>query len=121
MRSPRMAAIGAVLIGGTTCSSGGGLPAVSGPTSPRLELVGTEMRYTPSKLAVANGDVTVVLHNSGVVIHDLRIEGRPMLGLEALPGQTSTAVWRLDKGRYRIYCSVAGHRTAGMEGVLEAR
>jgi plastocyanin len=112
---------GAVAIGLAACSSGGGLPAVSGPTSPRFEVTGTEMRYTPSKIAVEHGDVSVVLHNAGLVIHDLRIEEIPRLGLEALPGQTSTATWRLEAGRYRMYCSVTGHRAAGMEGVVEVR
>ena len=111
----------ATLLGGVACSSGGGLPAVSGPTAARLELDATEMRYSPSTIAVAAGDIPVVLHNTGVVPHDLRIEGQPALGLEATPKQTGTATWRLRKGRYRIYCSVTGHRAAGMEGVLEVR
>ncbi|HVW31349.1 MAG TPA: plastocyanin/azurin family copper-binding protein [Acidimicrobiia bacterium] len=115
-------AIVALLAAGA-CHSGSGskLAAVTGPTAPRLELNATEMRYTPSTIAVAAGDVAVVLHNTGVVPHDLRIEGQPRLGLEATPKQTGTATWHLAKGRYRIYCSVPGHRAAGMEGVLEVR
>ena len=103
------------------CRGGGGLPSVSGPTAARLELIGTEMRYTPSRVAVDHGDVTVILHNKGIVTHDVRIEGQPALVVEASPGQTSTSTWRLDKGRYRIYCSLPGHRVAGMEGILEVR
>ncbi len=104
-----------------SCSSGGGLPAVEGPTATKLELSATEMRYMPSKIAVVAGDVPVALHNVGTVIHDLRVEKKPQLIVEALAGKTSTATWRLDKGRYRIYCSLPGHRAAGMEGVLEVR
>jgi uncharacterized cupredoxin-like copper-binding protein len=103
------------------CSSSSGLPAVDGPTAPRLELTATEMRYSPSRIAVAAGDVPVVLRNEGLVIHDLRIEGRPTFLLEAGPGKTGTATWSLPKGRYEIYCSLPGHRAAGMEGVLEVR
>ena len=110
-----------VMVASAACSSGGGLPAVSGPSAPRLELAATEMRYTPSTIAVDGGDVPVVLHNGGIVIHDLRIEGKPSLLLEAAPGQTSTASWRLSKGRYQIFCSLPGHRAAGMEGVLDVR
>lgn len=113
--------LAAVVAVSAACSSGGALPAVSGPTSARLELVGTEMRYTPSKIAVAHGDVRVVLHNGGIVDHDLRIEGKPALVVAASPGQTAAATWRLDTGRYRIYCSLPGHRAAGMEAVLEVR
>jgi plastocyanin len=117
---PVMAMV-AVLLGSGGCGSGGGLPAVSGPTSPKLELDASEMRYTPAKIAVAAGDITVVLRNVGVVHHDLRVEDKPRLFAEAVPGQTSTTTWQLGKGRYRIYCSVTGHRAAGMEGILEVR
>ena len=111
----------AALLAGFACSSGGGLPAVSGPAAARLELAATEMRYTPSSIAVAAGDIPVVLHNNGIVIHDLRIEGKPTYLVEAAPGRTSTATWTLGKGRYRIFCSIPGHRAAGMQGVLEVR
>ena len=115
-------AVIAVLSTGAACSSGGGgLPAVSGPSAARLELSATEMRYTPSRIAVDAGAVPVVLHNNGLVLHDLRVEGKLTLLVEAAPGRTSTATWRLEKGRYRIYCSLPGHRAAGMEGILEVR
>lgn len=103
------------------CNSSSGLPAVDGPTAPRLELTATEMRYAPSRIAVAAGDVPVVLRNEGLVIHDLRIEDKPTFLLEAGPGKTATATWSLPKGRYQIYCSLPGHRSGGMEGVLEVR
>lgn len=103
------------------CSSGDGAPEVSVPASPRLELAASEMRYDPSSIAVEGGDVPVVLRNAGQVIHDLRIEDKPTFLLEAPPGQTATTTWRLGKGRYRMYCSLAGHRAAGMEGILEVR
>lgn len=103
------------------CSSGSGLPAVDGPTAPKLELGATEMRYSPSRIAVAAGQVPVVLRNEGLVVHDLRIEDEPSLLVEAAPGKTATATWELSKGRYEIYCSLPGHREAGMEGVLEVR
>ena len=72
-------------------------------------------------IAVTAGEVPVVLHNIGIVVHDLRIDGLPKLGVEALPGQTATATWQLATGRYRCYCSIPGHRAAGMEGTLEVR
>jgi uncharacterized cupredoxin-like copper-binding protein len=117
-----MLALGAVLIGGAACNGGAGLQAVQGPTAPTLELTATEMRYAPSSIAVAGGDISVVLHNKGPVIHDLHVEGTtPRLYAEAAPGATATTTWTLAKGRYRIFCALAGHRAAGMEGILEVR
>ena len=106
-----------------SCSSGSGIPAVNGPTATQIELIATEMRYTPSSVAVAAGQVPVILHNKGLVIHDVRVEKEtaPRLYLEAAPGQTSTTTWQVSKGRYRIFCALSGHRAAGMEGVLEVR
>jgi uncharacterized cupredoxin-like copper-binding protein len=103
------------------CSSKSGLPAVSGPAAPKLEVSAAEMRYAPPRIAVAAGEVPVVLRNDGTVVHDLRIEDKPSLLLEAAPGQTSTATWSLNKGRFEFYCSLPGHRSAGMDGVLEVR
>jgi uncharacterized cupredoxin-like copper-binding protein len=105
----------------SACGTDGGVPAVNGPTASRLELVAIEMRYSPSTIAVAAGQISVVLRNDGRVIHDLRVEDKPLLYAEALPGQTSTTTWQLSKGRYRIFCALAGHRAAGMEGALEVR
>jgi len=110
-----------IVLGTAACGSSDGVPAVSGPTAARLELDASEMRYAPSRIAVAAGPITVVLHNVGLVHHDLRVDKIPTLFAEALPGKSSTTTWQLAKGRYRIYCSVAGHRAAGMEGVLEVR
>ena len=100
---------------------GGGLPAVEGPTRDVLALEATEMRYTPKAIAVAAGAVPVALHNVGIVLHDLRIDGKPRYLVEAKPGETVTGTWELPEGRYEIYCSLEGHRAAGMEGILEVR
>ena len=111
-----------VLVAGVACNGDDGLKAVSGPTAPRLELIATEMRYTPSSIAVASGDIAVVLRNEGLVIHDVHVEGpTPRRYAAAAPRTTGTATWSLQKGRYRIFCALAGHRAAGMEGVLEVR
>ena len=117
----RIAASVTVVMLMAACGAGESLPEVEGPTSPRLEVVGQEMRYEPNRLAVAAGDVEVVLHNRGTVIHDLRVDGLPALLLEAAPGTTGSANWKLEKGRYEIYCSLPGHRNGGMEGILEVR
>ena len=105
-----------------SCSDDGSkdLPAVEAPLSPRLGVEATEMAYSPSEVAVAAGPVEVVLANTGRVLHDLRIEGQPFI-MEAAPGRVATGMVALDAGRYRIFCSLPGHREAGMEGTLEVR
>jgi plastocyanin len=96
------------------------LPAVDGETSPRLEVSATEMAYDPDEVAVAAGTVEIVMHNDGTILHDLRIADQPFI-VEAGAGQTGTAQVALEEGSYEYYCSLPGHREAGMEGVLEVR
>ena len=111
-----------VLVALTGCSSSGesaqGLPGVA--VSPGIDVVATEMSYDPSSIVVDAGEVPVRIVNEGTVVHDLRIEGLPFL-LEAQPGATETSVVDLEPGTYEFYCSIPGHREAGMEGVLEVR
>lgn len=101
-------------------AAGDDLPAMQGATSPRLEVSATEMAYEPDAVAVEAGDVEVVLHNEGSTLHDLRIEDEELV-VEAMAGETGTGEISLGAGRYQYFCSISGHREAGMEGVLEVR
>jgi len=58
-------------------SPGADLPAVEGPVSPRIEVTAHEMGFAPDAIAVEAGEVGVVLHNDGSILHDLRIEDQP--------------------------------------------
>lgn len=119
---PRLFAVAAVAASLSACGGDDDdLPEVAAPTSPKLELDGGEFYFEPESIAVAEGSVDVVLHNIGKVVHDIRVDGIPELIVEARPGLTGTATWRLDAGRYALYCSIPGHRQAGMVGVLEVR
>lgn len=82
--------------------------------------VGTEFAYEPVSVA-AEGDFELVFENAGRVIHNLEIEGVSGLVLEANPGNSASELIRLDPGTYTIFCSIPGHRAAGMEGTLDVR
>lgn len=101
-------------------SPGADLPAVEGPVSPRIEITAHEMAFAPDAIAVEAGDVEVVLHNDGTTLHDLRIEDQQFI-MEAKAGETTTSNVTLEPGRYQLFCSLPGHRDAGMTGVLEVR
>lgn len=69
-------------------------------------------------LDIAPGPTRFQVQNVGAVIHDLTIEGGP-----ATPqlGSGETAVLEFENlapGTYTIFCSIAGHREAGMEARL---
>jgi plastocyanin len=61
------------------------------------------------------GEVKVELRNSGVLPHDVTIDGKGPVAAGA--GQTAGGAFTLPKGTYTFYCSIPG-RQAGMAGRL---
>lgn len=78
-----------------------------------------EFSFSPSVLELRAGEtVNLVLVNRGQLPHDLTI---PALGfsLAVGPGETASAALTPQRpGSYGFFCSVPGHRSAGMVGTL---
>jgi hypothetical protein len=94
----------------------------SAPFPTRLQVTSTEFRLTLSRVVVPGGRVRIELVNLGEDPHDLklkRIGGRYTYTIpETLPGERSTKTLRLIRGRYRVWCAIAGHRDWGMRATL---
>lgn len=114
-----VAALGMVAVGGACGDTGGGEP-LDVATSPRIEIVGTDMAFTPDTVAVLAGNVEVIFTNEGQVYHDLRIGEVPFIA-EAASGERDEGSVFLEPGTYELFCSIPGHSEAGMVGVLEVR
>jgi len=101
---------------GINADNGGGSGA---PTSVQVTL--SEFKIAPATVSVATGGV-LELANIGSVEHNLVVQGHendnksPNVAA-GKTGQLSLA--GLAAGDYKIYCSIAGHRAAGMEAALE--
>ena len=80
------------------------------------------LRFDQDSLEANAGSVTVTFDNPAPTAHDFCIEGQDgdELGCTDLvaDGDTATQQFELEPGKYTFYCSVAGHREAGMEGEL---
>jgi len=93
----------------------------------RLLVEATEFRFTLSRTTVKPGAAIVQLAIRGEDPHDLKlrrigaVRARTASVPETLPG--GVAEWRgkLSKGRYELYCSIEGHKQAGMRTVLNVR
>ena len=75
-------------------------------------------RFAPDQTTVRAGEDIAIVLASQDSEHDFTVDE---LGahVTAEAGTTAVGGLRADKpGRYTFYCSVAGHREAGMEGVL---
>jgi len=78
------------------------------------------LSYDTKQLSAKAGTVTITMANMSPVEHNVTIaQGSTVLG--ATPtflGGTKTVTLKLKAGTYTFYCSVPGHRQAGMEGTL---
>ena len=97
-------------------SEAGGTEA---PAGPKIDVVGKEFSYDPDKLTLKAGEgSTVVLRNTGSIEHDITVDGAKFK--LTVPGNNERQkVLKVDKpGTYEFYCSLPGHKSAGMKGEL---
>jgi plastocyanin len=102
----------------TTPASGGG--------SSTLKLSADSsgaLKFDKSTLSTKAGDVTIDMKNPSPVQHNVAIEGNGVdeAGEVVSKGGTSTVSADLKAGKYTFYCSVDGHRQAGMQGTLTVK
>lgn len=89
---------------------------VHGPSEVVVEL--DEMTVRPANFELAPGG-TIEVTNVGQIPHDLAIEGQDIGTPMIDPGDSfSLSTEGLEPGEYLVYCTVAGHREAGMVGTL---
>ncbi len=100
-------------------AGGGGESTVEFEADPNGQLA-----YTTTEATAKAGKVTVDFNNPQGLTHDVAIEdekGETVGKTELIAGsQTSTTV-DLKPGTYHYYCTVPGHREAGMEGTLTVK
>jgi nitrite reductase (NO-forming) len=82
-------------------------------------VTGLDFRFQPAEIRIKAGqNVNIALANRGAIIHDITIPAL-QVSLVAQPGQRVTAGLAAARpGTYEFYCSVPGHREAGMVGRL---
>lgn len=84
-----------------------------------IEVQATSFAFAPSEITATTGEeLAIVLRAEDGVEHDFTVDELDA-HVAADPGETAIGGLRADEpGRYEFYCSVPGHRQAGMEGVL---
>lgn len=100
--------------------AGTGEGAAVEATSSPATFVAVDIAYEEAPSTLPAGSHTIELVNDGALPHTVTMEE---LGdrdvVETAAGETATGEVELDAGSYTYYCSVPGHREAGMEGTLE--
>ena len=83
----------------------------------------TEFKITLPKSTLAAGSYSFEVANDGKIEHDLVVKGN---GVNAktptiAPGKSAMLNVDLKPGTYDVYCSIPGHKQAGMEGKLTVK
>jgi plastocyanin len=80
------------------------------------------LKFTKSTLTAKAGTVTISFTNSSPLAHNLTVQqgtsGAVVGATPTFMGGTKTLTVKLQAGTYTFYCSVPGHRAAGMQGTL---
>ena len=84
----------------------------------RIEVNATSFAYDPDEITVDAGEDVAIVLTSDDLLHDFAIDEIDV-HVAADRDETSEGGFRADTpGEYTFYCTVAGHRKAGMEGTL---
>jgi len=101
----------------STTTSGGGSTAAT--TVLNIQASASELAYVPNTLSAPAGRITIRMTNPSQLQHSIAlavsgVQPGPVVG----NGGVSEVVATLTPGTYTFYCTVPGHRQAGMTGTL---
>ena len=104
----------------TPAASAGGAGTITQAADPTGQL-----KFTKSSLTANAGKVTVDFTNKSPVPHDMVIQqgtnGSVVGKTPVFSGGSKSFTVKLKPGTYTFYCSVPGHRQAGMQGTLTVK
>lgn len=81
----------------------------------------SELKFDTTELTSKPGKVTIDFDNPSSIPHNVEIEdegGEVLGGTETIAQTEESATVKLGPGTYTFFCSIPGHREAGMEGTL---
>jgi plastocyanin len=79
------------------------------------------LAYDQSEVEVAAGNDTLNFDNPSTTPHDVAVEdegGNEIGKTDVISESTASTTLELTAGSYTFFCTVPGHRDAGMEGTL---
>lgn len=96
--------------------------SVSAGAATSVSIGAREFSFVPKDVTVPAGEVTFVVKNAGVIEHNFVLEDKAKKKAAEIPvlepAQTLEVKATLKPGVYRIYCTLPGHKDAGMVGTL---
>lgn len=87
-----------------------------------IPLIEKEFLLQPKELTLPAGEIAFLVKNQGAIEHNLVLDGpggKTVARLDSIePGQDRRFAAKLAPGVYILYCSLPGHREAGMAGTV---
>jgi len=116
--APGEPAAGAPAPEGSEAPPEGGAAPAPGPVA--LAADPEQLAYDTDQLTAAAGQVTIAFDNPSQIPHNVVVEddGGVIGGIPQISAQAADLELDLEAGEYTFFCSVLGHREAGMEGSL---
>jgi plastocyanin len=106
----------------STTASSGATGGGGGATLSQAADPSGALKFTKSSLTAKAGKVTINFSNASPVGHNLTIQqgtnGSVIGATPTFQGGSKTLTVTLKPGTYTFFCSVPGHRMAGMQGTL---
>jgi plastocyanin len=108
---------------GSEGKAGSGGKAEASATTLKLAADPAALAFDKDSLTAKAGKVTIDFDNPSAIPHNVVIEedGKELAGFEPITESEKAASAELKAGSYTYYCSVPGHREAGMEGTLTVK
>ena len=106
----------------TAPSTSGGASSSGGQTVSLEANKEGQLEYNTKALSAKAGKVAIALTNMAALAHSVAVEstsGERIGSLEPFSGGTKNLSLSLKPGTYKFFCTVPGHRQAGMEGTLK--
>ena len=108
----------------STAPAGGGGAGGGGSTVDISTPSGSDLAFDQKDVSAKAGSVTINFDNQQPLQHDVKVEdsaGQELGGTDLVSSSTADATVDLQPGTYTFFCSVPGHREAGMEGTLTVK
>ena len=108
----------------STTPAGGGASGGGGSTVNISTPSGSSLSFNQKSVSAKAGNVTVDFDNMQSLQHDVAVadsSGKVLGQTDLVSSGTSNATVNLQPGTYTFYCTVPGHREAGMQGTLTVK
>jgi Cupredoxin-like domain len=119
MFRPRAPILAAVVVAIAVLSGCGSTRTIG--TNRTLALAVSEYRLTPASARISEGVVTLVVHNYGILTHNLQVSSGSQVTAATKPiwpGQTAVLALNLAPGKYQMTSSLLSDQALGVYGTL---